>query len=102
MYTSKFFNMGQVVVTHGINEAMKKDTRFSLEIGICLRRFSLKDFGNLSEEDKQTNEEALKNPDDLYLLAAYETCRGKIWIITSQISETVGDVATTVCFPDER
>ena len=49
-----------------------------------------------------TNEDALKYPDDLYLLAAYETCKGKIWIITNRISENAGDNATTVCFPSER
>lgn len=56
----------------------------------------------MDEEDKQTNENALQYPDDLYLLAAYETCKGKIWIITNRISEIAGDNATTVCFPSER
>ena len=102
MFTSRYFNMGQVVVTNGINEAMKENGRFSLEIAICLSRFSVKDWGIVSEEDKLTNYNALKQSDDLYLLAAYETCKGKIWIITNQISENAGDVATTVCFPDER
>ena len=53
-------------------------------------------------EDKQTNNDALNNPNDLYLLAAYETCKGKIYIITNRISENAGHNATTVCFPSER
>ena len=56
----------------------------------------------MDDEDKQTKEDALKYPDDLCLLAAYETCKGKMWIITNRISENVRDNATTVCFPSER
>ena len=84
MITSKYFNMGKVVVTHGINEAMTENSRFAAEVNLSLQRY------------------ALKYPDDLYLLAAYETCKGKIWIITNRISENAGDNATTVCFPSER
>lgn len=94
--------MGKVVVTHGINENMMKNNRFAAEVNLSLRRYAVKDWGNLSEEDKQTNEDALRYPDDLYLLAAYNTCKGKIWIVTNRISETEGDNVTTVCFPNER
>ena len=100
MTTSKFFNMGQVVVTKGINAAMEESNKFLLEVNLCLQRFAVKDWGNLGEEDKQTNEDALNYPDDLYLLGAYQTSKGKIWIITNRISEKAGDNATTVCFPD--
>lgn len=73
MTTSKFFNMGQVVVTKGINAAMEESNKFLLEVNLCLQRFAVKDWGNLGEEDKQTNEDALNYPDDLYLLGAYQT-----------------------------
>ena len=102
MITSKFFNIGKVVVTHGINEAMKENSRFAVEVSLSLQRYAVKDWGNISDGDKQTNEDALQYPDDLYLLAAYQTCEGKIWIITDRISENAGDNATTVCFPSER
>ena len=102
MLASKFFNMGKVVVTHGINDAMKENSRFAAEVNLSLQRYAVKDWGNLNDADKKTNEEALKYPDDLYLLAAYETCKGKIWIITNRISENAGDNATTVYFPSER
>ena len=102
MIKSKYFNMGTVVVTRGIDEAIKENGKFALEVGICLQRFSVKDWGNLDEEDKQTNEDALQYPDDLYLLASYETCKGKIWIITNRKSETPGDNVTTVLYPNER
>lgn len=102
MLTSKYFNIGKLVVTYGINEAMKENKRFAAEVNLSLKRYAVKDWGNLDEEDKQANEDALNYPDDLYLLAAYETCKGKIWIITNRISENAGDNSTTVCFLDER
>ena len=103
MFVSKYFNVGQVVVTHGINNAIAESDRFALEISLCLKRYLVKDCGDdLSEEDKQVNEEALQYPDDLYLLGSYQTCKGKIWIITERKSEIAGDNITTSLFPDER
>lgn len=102
MFTSKYFNMGKVVVSHTINDIMAKNNRFALEISLSLKRYSVKDWGDLSEEDKQVNEDALHYPENLYLLAAYQTCKGKIYIITNRISDVLGDNATTICFPDER
>ena len=80
--------MGKVVVTKGIDNAMRENRKFALEVNLSLQRYTIKDWGNLDAEDKQTNEEALNYPDDLYLLAAYNTCKGKIWIITNRISDT--------------
>lgn len=102
MITSKFFNMGQVVTTRSINNLMAAEQKFAVEVTVALQRFAVKDWGNLDDEDKQTNEEALRYPDDLYVMGAYDTSKGKIWIITNRISEMAGDNATTVCFPDER
>lgn len=94
--------MGQVVVTKSINNLMAAEQKFAVEVTVALQRYAVKDWGNLDEEDKKANEEALKYPDDLYLMGAYNTSKGRIWIITNRISETPGDNATTVCFPDER
>ncbi len=94
--------MGQIVVTRSINNLMAAEQKFAVEVNIALQRFAVKDWGNLDNEDKQTNEDALNYPDDLYVMGAYETSKGKIWIITNRISEKAGDNATTVCFPDER
>lgn len=102
MITSEYFNMGRVVTTRMISDLMVKSNRFALEISLSLKRYSVKDWGILGEEDKQVNEEALQYPDDLYLLAAYQTCKGEIYIITNRISEKPGDNATTICFSDER
>lgn len=102
MITSKYFNIGKIVVTRGIDVAMGNNSRFAAEVMLSLQRYIVKDWGGLSENDKQVNEDALQYPDDLYLLAAYNTCEGKIYIITDRISENAGENGTTVCFPNER
>lgn len=102
MLNSVYFNLGKVVVTNSINNFMVKDKQFRKEVIDALLRYCNKDWGDLDAEDKQTNEDALQYPDDIYLLGAYKTCRGKIYIITNRISEIAGDNATTICFPDER
>ena len=102
MITSKFFNIGRIVVTRSINDLMAAEQKFAVEVTVALQRYAVKDWGNLDDEDKQTNEEALNYPDDLYVMGAYDTSKGKIWIITNRISEKAGDNATTVCFSDER
>lgn len=101
MFTSKYFNMGKVVVTCGVNEALE-NKRFALEVSLALERYAVKDWGDLCESDQEINNDALNNQDDLYLLAAYQTCKGKIYIITNRISENPGDNSTIVCFPEER
>ena len=101
-YKSKYFNMGMIVVTNGIKDKMIEDRVFYLEVLFALENFSNKDWGELTEEDKQINNEALQYPDDLYLFGAYQTSRGEIYIITNRKSEIAGDNCTTVCFPTER
>ena len=102
MFTSKYFNLGKVVCTATLNNAMQENKQFAREVVSAMERYCNKDWGDLDAEDKQTNENALQYPDDLYILAAYKTCKGKIYIITNRISETAGDNATTICFPSER
>ena len=100
MVQSKFFNMGQILITRGISETVGESERFAAEVVLALHRFAVKDWGDLDAEDIKANEEELNNPD--YLLAAYKTSKGRIWIITNRISEKAGDNATTVLFPYEK
>lgn len=102
MYKSKYFNLGKVVVSYRVSQLLMENNRFAREIDLSLRRFCIKDFGVISDEDMQINEEALQYPDDLYLLGAYQTSCGEIWIITNRATENPGENVTTVLFPDER
>ena len=102
MITSKYFNLGKVICTATLNNAMSENKQFASDVMSALQKYCNKDQGDLCKEDKQINDDALQYPEDLYLLAAYKTCKGKIYIITNRISETAGDNATTICFPSER
>lgn len=102
MFRSKYFNVGKVVCTATVNNEMMENKQFAREILSAMERYCNKDWGDLDAEDKQINDDALNYPEDLYLLAAYKTCKGKIYVITNRISETAGDNATTICFPNER
>lgn len=73
MVKSKFFNMGQILITRGISETVGESECFAAEVVLALHRFAVKDWGDLDAEDIKANEEELNNPDDLYLLAAYKT-----------------------------
>lgn len=86
--------MGQLVATKSINDLMATEQKFAVEITIALQRYAVKDWGNLNDEDKETNDVTLEYGERL--LGAYETCKGKIWIIT-EADRTV----TTILFPEE-
>lgn len=101
MIHSKYFNIGKVIVTHAISEAIMENNRFLVEVCLSLKRYGVKDWGELLEEDKKVNEYALQYPDDLNILAVYHTCKGKILIITKTIAENIKDNITIVCFPNE-
>ena len=75
------FELGETVMTCGINEAMKNDENFEAEIIKAFDRYINCDWGDLGESDKKTNDEAIKNNDDR-ILAKYKTSEGNIYIIT--------------------
>ena len=93
MFTSKYFELGMQVVTAKVDFEMKNPC-FTLDVACAMSKFCNKDWGELPEEDKETNDFALEYGDRL--LGAYETCKGKIWIIT-EADRSV----TTILFPDE-
>ena len=88
------FQIGQLVATRRINDDMAKDKVFANEITMCLTRFKNCDWGDTSDNDKMLNDDAAASGDRI--LAAYETTKGRIWILTEQ-----GGMVTTVLYPDE-
>ena len=90
---SKEFEMGMQLVTAKVCAEMETP-EFMFDVAMALERFSRKDWGNMCDEDKKINEEALLTGDRL--MGSYDTCKGKIWIITESDRS-----ATTVLFPDE-
>ena len=88
------FQIGMTYMTRGINATVAEDKVFTQEVMMCLQRHSQCDWGDVSEADKQCNDEAIQMGDRI--LSAYETTQGRIWIITEADRS-----ATTILFPDE-
>lgn len=80
--------LGRVVMTMGINDKMENNQNFRSFTNNCLQRHKMGDWGDLSDEDKSANDEALLVSDSL--LSVYHYSDGtKIWIITSRSITTI-------------
>lgn len=88
------FNVGQVVVTCGVNEKLMESKPFASFVAKSFVRHCNGDWGELCEEDKETNEYALKNGERL--LSRYENGDLSIYIITEWDRSV-----TTILFPEE-
>lgn len=89
-----FTQLGNVYATRGIADDTEKDPLFAAEVQQAFRRYQFEDWGELDEEDLQTNRDAIKYGERI--LAAYNTSRGRIWIITEWDRSV-----TTVLYPSE-
>lgn len=91
----KKFEMGQLVMTRGVNDRVADDTEFAKFVHESMARHARGDWGDLGEEDKKENELSLR--EGFRLLSAYEKPPlPKIWVIT-EADRSV----TTVLFPSE-
>lgn len=92
---SRRFQLGKTVWTRGVNDQVADSATFAKFILSSLRRHACGNWGDLDDEDKATNEEALQAGERI--LSAYEQ-KGlpKIWIIT-EADRSV----TTILFPEE-
>ena len=94
------FPLGQLVMTRGVNDLVADDEAFAKFVTESLTRHIKGDWGDVDDEDKLTNDTALKQ--GLRLLSAYNDDRfpkhgiSTIWIITEADRS-----ATTILFPEE-
>ncbi len=94
------FELGQTLMTCGIRDIIDSSPEAAWVFNECLFRHSNGDWGDLCEEDRQMNDDALaaeKNggyTDSLF--SAYKTGFGKIYIIT-ECDRSV----TTILLPEE-
>ena len=88
------FNLGQVVMTRGIANEIEQSKEFAKFVQASFHRHSTGDWGELGEEDKQANENALENEDRIF--SSYIKGDWKIWIITEWDRSV-----TTILFPSE-
>lgn len=68
-------------MTRGINNCIADDENFSKEILKAFLRYKKCDWGEMCQEDKEMNDEAVRSENDR-ILAAYETSKGKVYTIT--------------------
>ena len=85
------FELGKLYITPGVQEMVAR----GLNAARLLDRHSHGDWGDLSEDDKQLNEEGLKSGDDR-LLSHYKTEQGRVYIITEWDRSV-----TTILMPEE-
>ena len=94
------FALGQLVMTGRVNDLVADDEEFSKFVVKSLNRHAKGDWGDVDDEDKQTNDYSLKA--GMRVLSAYNDDRfpkhgiATIWIITEADRS-----ATTILFPDE-
>lgn len=87
-------NLGQIVASRMIYGDMEGSSLFAREVVRSLARYQNGDWGDCCEEDCQANDYAAEHGERI--LAAYETSRGKIWIITEWDRS-----ATTILYPSD-
>lgn len=81
-----------------VNSLTAKDGKFQREVYGAMRRFKSLDWGDVSEADTESNNEAVKTFG--MVLGAYNTSKGKIWIIAESSTGNEYD-RLTVLFPNE-
>ena len=84
-----------LVATMGINNRIADDESFAKHVIASMGKFSDKDWGDLCDEDRQMNDEAVINKDRV--LASYGEGDDKIWII----KDAGKGAPVTILFPDE-
>ena len=91
------FDCGVLLATPGASEAFQRNDQTPLEF---LRRHISGDWGDLCEEDRQANDQALV--DGSRLLSAYKLKDGtKVWCITEAENEGGRREANTFLLPEE-
>ncbi len=91
------FSLGQIVATPGALEALEKAGQSAAQF---LQRHIRGDWGDLCDDDRQANDEALI--DGSRLLSAFRTSLGeKIWVITEAADDSGDRATTTILLPSE-
>lgn len=90
------FELGKIVMTRGINEAISESATFSRFVVDSLIRYVTNDWGELPPEDAKMNDRAVKNNDDRIFSRYNNKQYGDIYIITEYDRS-----ATTILFTHE-
>lgn len=88
------FNLGKVVYTRGVASEIEKQSLSEFDIMKVICRHNSGDWGDLCEEDKAINNDALLNNDRL--LSSYKIKGIKLYVITEWDRSS-----TTILLPEE-
>lgn len=83
-----------LVFTRAIDDRFKEDAKFKDFVTVCIYRHGKNDWGDMCDEDKEANDEALKDGGRLMSSFNYEDTN--VWIITEADRRV-----TTVLFPED-
>lgn len=90
------FELGKVVVTHGVGELIKSDLWFAEHVCRSLIKYAKCDWGSTCIEDAEQNDVAVKNGDERISAVYTDSENRTIWIITEWDRSV-----TTILFPEE-
>jgi len=95
------FELGKIVATAAIDERIKADDRFFVFVLRSIARHAVCDWGDMCDEDKALNDEALIPGQEERLHSSYtysgeDGTQTKIWIITERDRSI-----TTVLFSED-
>lgn len=95
--THSKFNLGEVVATQGTIRALRQSGEMPSKF---LNRHACGDWGDICDDDKRLNEEALQ--DGSRIMSVYSTSNGtKIWIITDAADDKGCRKVTTCLLPED-
>lgn len=84
--------------TKTIAQNVQTDSKYRLEINTCIERFISGDWGDLTDDDIKSNNEAIAYGDRI--LASYRTSKGKVYIIADATDKNYYETVT-VLFANE-
>lgn len=90
------FKTGPWVVTGAVADRMKADKNFRHFVKLCVGRYLRKDWGNLSDGDREANDLAALEGDERIFASYKYKDDERIWIITDYDRS-----ATTILFPED-
>lgn len=86
--------LGNLYATRNIEDSMQNNEKFRKDVNSAIGKFLRNDWGETCPEDSILNNLAITTNERI--VAAYETCLGRIWIISEY-----GRTSTTVLYPTE-
>ena len=92
------FATGRLLSTPGALRALSKANESPATL---LGRHVGGDFGDMCEEDKQANEQALQDGSRIFSAYVLKTTGEKVWVITEAIDDQGRRAATTILLPEE-